>query len=542
MSPARNSNDLELADADPTVEDGWTLQPDGSWLSTPESFRAARNVRNARDRIELPVAERARRLLPASMHAGFDAAALAEADAPYTGNGGWKPYPEGSREVRDFAAWCSLGYDVDGALIPSTWKERIRVESSRLSRVALDLEPMATTPGVPGTLDGPPVVQEDEEPADAAADYAAQWEYDGEEWIRRVPDAALVVVADEKRYAAAPGRFRLYAESELGEFPSVEWFPGLDGILPMRELVGLWGPGDSYKSFVALDWACELARLDFDVLYIAAEGASGLQGRIAAWKQHRGVESLPHLRVMPSPVKMHDPADVASFVAAVELQLAGVVPDLVIVDTLARNFVGGNENSAQDMGLFVEGAEQVRRRFGCTVAVVHHATKEGSTERGGESLRNASFAMFRFDRSGKRSVKVVCERMKDAATPEPVKLSPLVIELDPETSSLVADWPYGETQVLAPADADMRSEWQAKRDAMRAEIVAVVKSWGSHGDRLSQTQICKRVNGRDTVIASLAKDLALDPISPVQSGRDVKADGTPGTSIRYWYDIPPISA
>jgi hypothetical protein len=47
---------------------------------------------------------------------------------------------------------------------------------------------------------------------------------------------------------------------EQQRFPRVEWFPGLEGVLPMRELVGFYGPGDSYKSFTAQDWACHIAR------------------------------------------------------------------------------------------------------------------------------------------------------------------------------------------------------------------------------------------------------------------------------------------
>src|SRR5207244_7298239 len=100
-------------------------------------------------------------------------------------------------------------------------------------------------------------------------------------------------------------------------------------------------------------------------------------------------------------------------------------------------------NSAQDMGLFVEGCELVRREHGCTVLVVHHSTKDGSSERGGEALRNASFAMYRFEKAvGGRTVTVTCDRMKDAAPPAEVVLTPVLVG-EGEGSSLVADWPYG---------------------------------------------------------------------------------------------------
>lgn len=332
------------------------------------------------------------------------------------------------------------------------------------------------------------------------------------------------------------GRFRIYDESELGSFPPVEWHPGLTGVLPRRELVGLWGPGDSYKSFTALDWVCYLASSGFPVLYIAAEGASGLRKRVAAWKTLHEVEEIPQLKFQPLPVRMHEPGDVDLFVRAIRAQVNSPLY-LVVVDTLARNFVGGNENSAQDMGLFVEGAERIRRDFGCTVVVVHHSTKDGTSERGGESLRNASFAMYRFERVGGKTVKVTGERMKDAEKPAPVTLHPIVVELDPlgEETSLVADWPYdGDArrektieEMLGVEDSKFRA-----RAEMAAAITEVVQRLGTPPEYLSQTQVVKKVKGRDQTIAALLKELALDPISPVQSEKDAKG-------IRYFFEALP---
>jgi hypothetical protein len=125
---------------------------------------------------------------------------------------------------------------------------------------------------------------------------------------------------------------------------------------------------------------------------------------------------------MPTNVNLHDEAAVTAWLEAATLQLKPKRPILVVVDTLARNFVGGSEKDAKDMGLFVEGCERVRRTLRCAVLVIHHTTKEGDTERGTESLRNASFAMFKT--SGKRgfSVTLHCDRMKEVAAPAAQKL------------------------------------------------------------------------------------------------------------------------
>lgn len=334
--------------------------------------------------------------------------------------------------------------------------------------------------------------------------------------------------------SAYSGRFRLYSAEELGQFPRVEWQPGLEGVLPKRELVGLYGPGDSYKSFVAVDWSCHLASAGHEALYIAAEGASGIQGRIEAWKIHHSVVSLHRLKVMPTSLRMQEPRDVLEFVAAIKSQLGADPPAIVVIDTLARNFVGGNENSAQDLGLFVEGAETIRSAFNCTVLVVHHSTKDGSSERGGESLRNASFAMYRFERGKDRlNVTVTCERMKDAEPPRPVVIRPEVVQLaDDDRTSLVTRWPYGTD--LTPPTFDVTDGKEARRrQEMVAEIEQYLKLHGSGGDRCSQTQVKKNVHGREATIISLLKELSLDLFSPVQVEKD-------GKTVSYYFAEAPL--
>ena len=252
-------------------------------------------------------------------------------------------------------------------------------------------------------------------------------------------------------------RYRLFNESNLGEWPPVDWL--IRGYLAIGELTVLYGKPDTYKSFVALDWACYLAHTGILVVYIVAEGASGIKARIAAWKKRHGVSDLLNLMLMPSTVSLQKPESVETFIGAMREQLDNRDPGLVVVDTLARNFVGGNENSSQDMGMFVEGLERIRREFLTAVLVLHHSTKDGKSERGTESLRAASFAMFELERVNQHQVKMKCDRMKDAEPPGEVAIRPNRVDL-PELgegiSSLVADWPYGGANTRR--DSRLRSE------------------------------------------------------------------------------------
>lgn len=238
----------------------------------------------------------------------------------------------------------------------------------------------------------------------------------------------------------AQARYPLYTVADLAAFPPVEWL--LPGYVAARELTVFWGKGGTYKSFAALALGAELTE---PVVYIAAEGASGIQARLWAWMKHHGRHDLPDFHVMPSNLNVHHKDEVAFWNEAVRDYLAERKSALVVVDTLARNFVGGSENDPQDMGEFVDGLERVRRENEAAVVVIHHSTKGGDAERGTESLRNASFASFKFTKAGgtSRGAVVNCDRMKDAEFPPEVRASLLKVdlpELGPGEGSLVFDW------------------------------------------------------------------------------------------------------
>jgi AAA domain len=297
--------------------------------------------------------------------------------------------------------------------------------------------------------------------------------------------------------------YRLYTEEDLGRFPPVEWW--IRGWLAKGELHGFYGKGGTFKSFVALDWACHLAAAGHPVVYIVAEGASGTKARIAAWKKASGVEELAALRLMPSSVRLQDVDSVATFIAALKSQLDGAGPALIVVDTLARNFVGGNENSPEEMGLFVEGCERVRRAFDCAVLVIHHTTVDGKRERGTEALRNATFAMHKFTRSQfpLLGVTVSCDRMKDARPPVDVALAPEEIDVgwsnadgDPVTS-LCTGWPY---------DADA---------AVEAGVEGGIRAYLAEHGPTTQRVLEAEVDGRATEVRRVAKALAADPESGI---------------------------
>lgn len=163
----------------------------------------------------------------------------------------------------------------------------------------------------------------------------------------------------------------------------------LGSLIPDRTVGFLAGRSGAYKSFLAVAWGCSVAtgrpwlgRPEFavleprKVLYVAAEGAAGVAGRIRAWEAANGVSRRGQLQVYPRPVHLTDPAQVAELEEVVAAGGYG----LLIVDTYHRSAPGAEENSATEFGPVFEAAARLRDDHGCGVLFVDH-TGHGSTGR-----------------------------------------------------------------------------------------------------------------------------------------------------------------
>src|SRR4029079_9871616 len=69
----------------------------------------------------------------------------------------------------------------------------------------------------------------------------------------RIPDA----MNEARPTIAGPRRLRLLTDEELDDLPKPEWL--VDGALPARSLILLFGDTGVGKSFLALDWAASIA-------------------------------------------------------------------------------------------------------------------------------------------------------------------------------------------------------------------------------------------------------------------------------------------
>ena len=251
----------------------------------------------------------------------------------------------------------------------------------------------------------------------------------------RVDVDALIAAAVAPRFAEVPppppravSRIVLAGD---GPIAPPEYL--IDGVLPKDALASIVAKEASYKSFIAIGMAAAVhtgtawAGRDAErapVLYLAAEGQSGIRRRLRAWQIVHGT-SLADLMLLPEPVSFLSGDDVARL--AVEIGALPAMPALIVVDTLARNFGAGNENGADDMGRFIAACDRLRALTSACVLIVHHENKLGGY-RGSTAFAGAMDTMIEARREG-TAVTLACKKQKDDGEFEPIHLAARVVDL-----------------------------------------------------------------------------------------------------------------
>jgi hypothetical protein len=214
----------------------------------------------------------------------------------------------------------------------------------------------------------------------------------------------------------------LLTRSALRQLPKPE--PLIDNVLDQGTVALLYGKWGSYKSFIALDWAASVATgrawqgrstEQRRVLYIAAEGAFGLSGRMDAWEQ--GWRTTIHdgaLDTLPRPVNLTNAAEVRNLAALIDWNGYS----FIVFDTLARCMVGADENSAKDCGEVVDALHRLREHTPNSRGVVtgvHHTGKDGKTFRGSSVFEAGADTVYSTTLDG---AAVILEREKRKDGPQ----------------------------------------------------------------------------------------------------------------------------
>lgn len=236
------------------------------------------------------------------------------------------------------------------------------------------------------------------------------------------PEHIKALVAEEKA-KGRPKRKRLATWPEMKDRPEPGWI--IRNLIPAKSLVGMYGPGGSFKSFIAADMALAIStgRMEWgeqDVLtsgpVVVISGEGSLGPRVRAWEVANGSEVGDNFAVLDG-LDLSDGADIVAAAAeidqAIEEKWGGRKPIILIVDTLARASGAADENSNKDMGRIIVACDELRRHFDCTVLLVHHTPKSGNDWRGATAVYFALDAGLSVKRSGNNRVGLVVARMKD---------------------------------------------------------------------------------------------------------------------------------
>jgi len=173
-------------------------------------------------------------------------------------------------------------------------------------------------------------------------------------------------------------RFVVIPAAKFASIENSSWL--IKGVIPKAEIVMVFGPSGSGKSFLVLDFAFAIARgiqwcgrnkvCQDRVVYIAAEAAGGLRKRLVAYAKYHDIrlDDVP-LDVIPVAPDFLGGRDVTA--VSQSIGRAG----LIILDTLACVAAGGDENSSTDMGKVLAHCKMLHVDRSCDYAGTSHGKR-----------------------------------------------------------------------------------------------------------------------------------------------------------------------
>ena len=199
-----------------------------------------------------------------------------------------------------------------------------------------------------------------------------------------------------------PRRIRLiHATDAMTNIKPPDW--AIKGVLEKDSLTLLYGTAKAGKSFVSISMAASISlgipwydhktNKGF-VVYLAGEGQRGIGRRLLSWQKLHGYDlhkSGFHFSNRGAQLLNDDEAILLRDEILSLQDHYDDKPAAIFIDTLARNFGAGNENSTEDMNRFVASIDRyLREEFGSAIVLVHHTGHEAATRARGSSVLPAA--------------------------------------------------------------------------------------------------------------------------------------------------------
>lgn len=297
----------------------------------------------------------------------------------------------------------------------------------------------------------------------------------------RRPRIDFTDVRERGEVQRANGALHFYYPGDLRHIPTATYL--VKRWLFRNQLSVIYGPPGAGKTFFALDLALRIAlgRQWFGhkvkqggVIYVMLEGITGGRNRFDAWCKYHNIEDKESVPI----VFVEGALDLRTSSRQLLTQIAqeverastrfGLPVQIIFVDTLARAMSGGDENSSQDMGALIAGADAVRNLTKAHVCLVHHEGKESAKGmRGHSSLLGAADTTIAIGKDPKCSVARLTKQKEDEGgkrqrfTLASVALDRHDEDGEPVTSAVVV--PAGASPVFEDERLNQR-----QRDALQA--------------------------------------------------------------------------
>lgn len=268
--------------------------------------------------------------------------------------------------------------------------------------------------------------------------------------------------------------------------------------IPEKSIIEIFGAPGSGKSFVALDLSfCIANGIDWHekrtvqgvVVYIAGEGFAGIGQRLRALELKHGMQAK-NLIISKQPASLTDKQN-AQWVASAVHEYD---PVMVVIDTLSRNFGGGDENSTKDMNMFINHLDLYIKGDAAVMLVHHSGHAEKNRARGSSVLNGAVDVEYCITKS-ESMLTMTNTKAKEFEPPKSLSFN---------MSSQDLDWRDDEGLVIKsitltemdwkPKAKEVKSGLNGREEAILAALLRVLERYGTEPKK----EIIERFGGFKT--------------------------------------------
>jgi hypothetical protein len=298
------------------------------------------------------------------------------------------------------------------------------------------------------------------------------------------PEKAPETKPDDK--SKEQGGFNFVHAAEVVEnLKPIEWT--IYSILVTSSMYYIFGDPGTFKTFLELcRGLCIAAGIAFfghatrqgTVFYICGEGQQGIGRRIAALciAHNVNIKDIPFF-IATVPMQLSDQQNVEAVMRAIDALAAKYgPPELVIIDTLARNFGDGDENSTRDMSLVIQNLDKAFGNDFCRGLIHHTGHSNKDRGRGSMALKAAVDSEFQLSLTTTDQILMECKKQKDAPKAEPMLFDKRSIPLligGVKDSSLVLD-------LVSEGDSIKKSIQQSNISDAMGKALDQLKRMGGH--------------------------------------------------------------